>query len=83
MSLGRSPSRLAAVLLPLPGLAMPGAAHAEPSVTIAICSGGRERTVTLPVREAPPARPDDRQGCAHFVCPRERVDGSPSDDEEE
>jgi hypothetical protein len=75
--------RLAAALLPLPGLATPVAAHAQPSVTIAICSGGGERTVTLPAREAPHPRPDDRQGCAHFVCPRERADGNPTDDEEE
>ena len=78
----RSIARLAAAL-PLPGIVIPAAAQAEPSITIAICSGSGERTITLPAREAPPPRPGDRQGCAHFVCPRERADGSPADDDEE
>jgi hypothetical protein len=76
-------ARLAAALLPLPGLLAPIAVHAQTPVTIAICSGGGERAITLPARDAPPPRPDDRQGCAHFVCPRERADGSPTDDDEE
>jgi hypothetical protein len=79
----RNLPRLAAALVPLPGLVMPAVAYAEPSVTIAICSGSGERAITLPAREAPPPRPDDRQGCAHFVCPRERADGSLTDDDEE
>lgn len=78
-----SHARLAAALLPLPGLMVPVAAHAEPSVTIAICSAGGERTVKLPERDTPTPRPDDRQACAHVVCPRERADGSVADDEEE
>ena len=76
-----SRARLAAALLPLPGLMMPTTAQAAGPVTVAICSGGETREVTLPARDAPPPRPDDRQGCAHFVCPRER--GHPADDDDE
>jgi hypothetical protein len=79
MTLGR----LAAAVLPLPGLVAPAAAHAAGSVTITICSGGGTREIAIPARDAPPPRPDDRQGCAHFVCPRERGHGYPTDDDEE
>lgn len=78
-----TPARLAAALLPLPGLVAPVTVHAGGPVTIAICSAGGARTITLPAREAPAPRSDDRQGCAHFVCPRERGYGDPQDDDEE
>jgi hypothetical protein len=78
-----SPARLAAALLPLPGLLAPATAPAARPVTIAICSGDEAREVTLPARDAPPRRPDDRQGCAHVVCPRERGHGNPADDDED
>jgi hypothetical protein len=75
--------RLAAAVLPLPALMMPGTVHAGDRVMVAICSGGGAREITIPARDAPPPRPDDRQGCAHFTCPRERGFGNPVDDDED
>ena len=75
--------RLAAALVPLPGLLAPAPAQAGTTVAMAICSGGGERTIPLPSREGPSRRSDDRQGCAHFLCPRERGPVDSTDDEEE
>ena len=75
------PARIIAALLPLPGLMAPATAHAATSITIAICSGGEAREINLPARDTPPPRPDDRQGCVHFVCPRERDTVTDDDDE--
>jgi hypothetical protein len=74
-------ARLTAALLPLPALLAPAPAHA--GTTIAICSAEGERLIRIPAQDGPSPRPDDRQGCAHFVCPRERGHGEPADDDEE
>jgi hypothetical protein len=77
----RRGERLAAALLPLAGLLAPAPAHA--GVTIAICSGGGERAVTLPARGSPSPLRDEQQGCAHVLCPRERGQGDPADEDED
>lgn len=80
---GHRGARLAAMILPLPALLAPVPAQAGASIAIAICSGGGERVIAIPARENPAPRPDDQQGCTHFVCPRERGHGDPADDDEE
>ena len=75
--------RLAAALLPLPGLLARVPAQAGTGVAIAICSGSGERTIPLPSRESPPRHSDDQQGCVHFLCPRERGQSDSTDDDEE
>ena len=74
-------ARLAAAVLPLPALLAP--APAQAGTTISICSAEGERVITIPAQDSPTPSSDDRQGCAHFVCPRERGQGDPADDEEE
>ena len=76
--------RLVAAVLPMLGLLAPTAATAGGRVEISLCSGGSERTITIPAQESPARRPEDQQGgCAHFVCPRERAHGDLADDDEE
>lgn len=81
----RRGARLVAAMLPLPALMAPAPVHAL--TAISICSGGGARTITIPARDNPLPRPEDKQGCAHFLCPRERGPGDPAgdpaDDDEE
>lgn len=72
---------LAAALLPLPALLAPAPVHA--GTTVSICSAAGERIIVIPAREDPSRRPDEQQGCVHFVCPRERAQGEQADDDEE
>jgi len=75
-------ARLAAALLPLPGLLAPVPAYAAPFLTVSICGADGEQVLPLPTRESPSRRSDDQPGCAHFVCPRERGQSDPADDED-
>ena len=77
----RRGARLVAAVLPLPALLAPAPAQALTSISI--CSGGSARVITSPARDDRQPRPDEKQGCAHFLCPRERGHGEPADDDEE